>query len=98
MLYMVVSTHEPEICPMTDPKAADKMRYAMDHLNDVTKKLNIKMNGSWVDAPAHIIYMLVDANNAHDISRMAIELHLMEWNRVFIYPVLTMAEVAKMVP
>jgi hypothetical protein len=67
-------------------------------MNDAMKKLNIKSNGSWVDAPAHIIYMLVDANNAHDINRMAIDLHLMEWNTVVINPVLPMAEVAKMVP
>jgi len=98
MLYMVVSTHGPEVCPMSNPEAAKKMRYAMEHMNDVTKKLNIKVNGSWVDAPAHVIYMLVDANNAHDISRMAMELRLMEWNTVTINPVLPMAEVAKMVP
>jgi hypothetical protein len=98
MLYMVVLTHGPEICPMGNPEAAKKMRYAMEHMNDATKKLSIKLNGSWVDAPAHIIYMLVDANNAHDINRMAIELRLMEWNTVVINPVLPMAEVAKMVP
>ena len=98
MLYMVVLTHGPEICPMGNPEAAKKMRYATEHMNEVTKKLNIKVNGNWVDAPAHIIYMLVDANNAHDISRVAMELHLMEWNTVRINPVYTMAEVAKMVP
>jgi|SRR3972149_7855655 len=98
MLYMVVSRHGPEICPMANPKAAEKMRYAIEHMNDVTKKLNIKVSGNWVDVPAHIIYMLVDANNAHDISQMVIELRIMEWNTVVINPVLPMAEVAKMVP
>jgi len=98
MLYMVISTHGPQTCPMAVPKAAEKMRYSMEHMNEVTKKLNIKVNGNWVDAPAHIIYMLVDANNAHDISRMTMELRLMEWNRVHINPVQPMAEVAKMVP
>jgi len=83
---------------MSVPASAEKMRYAMDHMNEVTKKLNIKVNGNWVNVPAHIIYMLVDASNAHDISRMAIELRLIEWNTVVINPVLTMAEVAKMVP
>jgi hypothetical protein len=98
MLYMVVMTHGSEICPMGNPEAAKKMRYAMEHMNEAMKKLNIKLNGSWVDAPAHIIYMQVDANSAHDISRMGMELHLMEWNTITINPVLTMAEVAKMVP
>jgi hypothetical protein len=98
MLYMVISTHGPDTCPMGNPEAAKKMRYAMEHMNDVTKKLNIKVNGNWVYTTAHIIYMLVDANNAHDISQMAMELHMMEWNTVVINPVLPMAEVAKMVP
>ena len=98
MLYMVVSTHGPQTCPMAVPEAAEKMRYAIEKMNEVTKKLNIKMNGSWIDAPAHIIYMLVDANNAHDISKMVMDLRIMQWNKVVINPVLTMAEVAKLVP
>jgi hypothetical protein len=98
MLYMIVSTHGPEICPMDNPEAAKKMRYAIEHMNEVTKKLNIKVNGNWANVAAHTIYMLVDANNAHDISKMAIELRLIEWNTVHINPVLPMADVAKMVP
>jgi hypothetical protein len=83
---------------MDNPEAAKKMRYAMEHMNEVAKKLNIKLNGNWADVPAHTIYMLVDANNAHDISKMAIELRLIEWNTMNINPVQPMAEVAKIVP
>jgi hypothetical protein len=98
MLYMVVATHTAESCPMGNPEVAKKMRYGSEHLNEVAKKLNIKVNGSWVDAPAHVMYLLLDAPNAHDISRMMMEIRFMEWNTITSNPVLTTADVTKMVP
>jgi hypothetical protein len=92
MLHMVVATHTPESCPMNDASLAKKVLAANQRTAEVGKKLGVTVQGSWTNMPAHIIFMLVDAPNAHVLNQMSIELELMKWNTAIIYPVSTMQE------
>jgi len=92
MLHMVVATHGPDRCPMTDPALAQKLLTANQRMGDVTQKLGVTLQGSWTNMPAHTTFMLVDAPNAHVVDQMAIELKLMDWNTIRVYAVVTMQE------
>lgn len=92
MLHMIVSTHGPDTCPAVVPALAQKMTANNKRTNDVAKALGVTIQGTWTDMPSHTIFMLVDAPNAHVLGQMAMELHLIDWNKSRVYPVITMQE------
>ena len=47
--------------------------------------------------PAHTIWFILDAPNAHVVNQMMAELKLMEWNTVMVHPVTTLQEAAALV-
>jgi hypothetical protein len=61
---------------------------------EVTGKLGISMQGSWVDMPGHTAFMVLDAPNAHVVNQMMMELHFMDWNTVDVRPVISMDQAA----
>ncbi len=89
MLHMVVMTHGPETCAAWIPEIRQKSLSATDQREAAYKKLGITLQGMWVDPPAHTIFQLLDAPNAHVISQAMSDLKVMEWNTVRIYPVIT---------
>ncbi len=67
----------------------------LQRIEEVTKKLGVRIEGSWTNMPAHVTYMLVEAPNAQLVCDMAAELQLMNWNWVeSLLPVITMAQAA----
>jgi hypothetical protein len=92
MLYMIVSTHSPDTCPLVNFTSMQKMVSANQRMADVSKALGITVQGSWTDMPAHTIYMLLDAPKPEVLGQMAMELHLIDWNTSVIHPVITMQE------
>ncbi len=92
MLYMVIATHSPESCPMSNATVRQKTVVNNQKVVELTKKYNVTQQGSWTFFGGHVIYMLVDAPNAHVINQMLMELGIMEWNTVVINPVITMQE------
>ncbi len=92
MLHMVVITHGPDTCAAVHPDIGDKARNAMGQMEEVSKKHQVSIQGSWVDAPAHIFFFLADAPNAHAINDLMIELQFFHWNTVEIHPIRTLEE------
>ena len=50
------------------------------------------VQGGWTNMPAHTVYVLVDAPNAHVVNEVIMEIGLMDWNTVEVNPVLTLQE------
>jgi hypothetical protein len=92
MLHMMVATHGPETCPASVPEVREKALPEFQKLDEVAKKLGVAVQGGWTNMPAHAIYIVVDAPNAHIANQMAMELHLMDWNTVTVQPVITLQE------
>ncbi len=61
-------------------------------MDDVAKGLGITVQGSWANMPAHVLYVVVDAPNAHVVNQLARESRLMEWNTVTVSPIMTLDE------
>jgi hypothetical protein len=40
------------------------------------------IQGAWVDAPAHLFYLFIDAPNAHVINDLMADLKFFLWNNV----------------
>lgn len=92
MLFMIVSKHSPESCPMVNTTSRENLIASNQRMNDVAKSLGVKILGTWADMPAHMIFMLIDAPKPEVLSKMAVELHLVDWNTSITHPVITMQE------
>lgn len=98
MLYMIVSTHTPEACPIANKTSMEKAVSANQRADKVLKALGITMQGMWTDMLAHTVFILVDVPKAELLSQMAIELQLMDWNTQIAHPVVTMQEALSRIP
>lgn len=92
MLHMVVITHGPDTCAAVHPDLGDKARKGIGQLEEISKKHQLTVKGSWVDAPAHVFFFLIDAPNAHAINDLMVETELFHWNTVDIHAVGTLEE------
>jgi hypothetical protein len=93
MLHMLVARHGPQTCPAAVPEFNDKALFALKERDKVAKKLGISIEGAWANMPAHILYYVCDAPNAHVVNQLAVELKLMDWSTVTVSPVITFGEV-----
>ncbi len=92
MLHMVVATHGPDTCAAVVPEAAEMAKAGFQQIDEAAKKLGVTVQGTWTNMPAHILYILVDAPNAHVVSQLFRDIHLMDWNTVVVNPVITLQE------
>jgi len=96
MLHMIVLTHGPETCAAVNPASGEMARNAMAQMEEASKKFQCFVKGAWVDPPAHILYIVADAPNAHVVNQVMEELKFMLWNTVDIHPVVTLEEAMKL--
>jgi hypothetical protein len=92
MLHMVVATHGPDTCAAVVPEVTEMAKAGFQQIDEAAKKLGITVQGTWTNMPAHTLYILVDAPNAHVVSQLFRDIHLMDWNTVVVNPVLTLQE------
>ncbi len=88
----MVATHGPDTCAAVVPEAKEMARAGFQQIGEAAKKLGITVQGTWTNMPAHTIYILVDAPNAHVVSQLSRDIHLMDWNTVVVNPVITLQE------
>lgn len=92
MIHMLVATHGPETCAAVVPEIMEKTLSNWKQSEEVSKKLGVTIQGSWVNMPGHITFIICDAPNAHAVNEMASQLKLMDWNTVVVHPVITLQE------
>ena len=92
MLHMVVGIHGPDTCAAVVPVVKEMAKAGFGQMGETAKKYGITALGSWSNMPAHVLYILVDAPNAHVVSQWARDTHLMDWNTVVVNPVVTLEE------
>ena len=92
MLHMIVAIHGPDTCAANVPEVRDMAVSAFQRMDEITAALSIKVQGAWANMPAHAIYIVVDAPNAHVVNQMAREAQLMNWNTVTVTPIVTLQE------
>jgi hypothetical protein len=98
MLFMQISKHSPESCPMNNEKAMKASSVLSAKLGELTKKHGVKIVGAWHDAGNHRFVFLWDAS--YDaLMKLSMEPEMLSWvafhnNETF--PVMTLEESAKL--
>jgi hypothetical protein len=86
---MMIAVHGPDTCAASVPEVRDNMLPHLRQLTAIAQKQGATLQGAWADMPAHTLYFLVDAPNAHVVNQVAMDAHLMDWNTVTVQPVIT---------
>jgi len=64
MLFHVTHTHTWEACPYHD---AEKARATFGQALAGMGETGVKLVGAWVDAPAHKVFLVIDADTADQV-------------------------------
>ena len=67
MLFHITHVHTPEACPYHNP---EKARATFGKMLGSAEQLGVKLVGTWVDAPAHTIYIVVETDSAQKIEEL----------------------------
>ena len=96
MLFGVFASHSPESCPLNN-KDSKKIFLEIDNkLQSSIKKHNIeKIVGFYMSVLEHQWIIILDANNAHDIETMCIDVGISATSTVKIVPLNEFAKVIK---
>ena len=92
MLHMIVATHGPDTCAAADPAVGEMAKSGFTRMQEVAGNHDSQIQGVWTNMPAHTIWFLVDAPNAHVCNQLMQELDVFKWNTVSVQPVITVQE------
>ena len=64
MLFHITHVHSPETCPYHHPETARETFGKMMHS---AEGIGVNLIGSWVDAPDHTIYLVVETDSVQKL-------------------------------
>jgi hypothetical protein len=99
MLYLQISKHSPESCPIHHDKHKKAAIDLMANMERLQKKHRIKEIGSWHSMPNHLLVSVFDAPSIEDAMGFAREPEVMAWmshNDTQLMPVTTAEEAMKL--
>lgn len=67
MLFYVTATHSDDNCPGYNLETIPEVLKGLEAREEIAKRHKVKLVGMWSAAPEHTFYMLLEANNLHDI-------------------------------
>jgi uncharacterized protein with GYD domain len=86
-LFGVFATHSPESCPLNNNQNRDTFTHIDEKLKMATSKYNIsRVVGFYMSVLEHQWVIIVEADNAHEIETMCIEVGISAFNTVKIVP------------
>jgi hypothetical protein len=98
MLFLQISKHAPESCPLNNEKAMKINKSLNSNLDKLLRKYGVKMVGGWHDPNNHRFVMVWDAS-FEALMKLSMEPEMIAWggfHNTEICPVMTFEESAKL--
>ena len=97
MLYMIILTHGSVDYDAVHMEYGDMARDAIAHKDELFKNHGVTIQSACVDAPAHLLYLLVNAPNTQAAKNLMEELKFCLWKALDIHLIiLTLEEAIKL--
>ena len=99
MLFLQISKHSPESCPMHNEGAKKANMNLSVKMEQILRKYGIKMVGGWVAIPEHMNVVVFDAPSIEALVKAAMEPEMMAWigyNKNQLMPVMSLEESMKL--
>jgi hypothetical protein len=100
VLFLQTARHSPEGCPINNEMSKKAFMAFTAKMELLTKKYGLKVAGSWISMPEHLIVTVFDAPSHEALMKYMMEPEVMAWqgfNVTETKPVLTFGEAAKFV-
>ena len=95
-LFGVFSFHSPEACPLNNHANRLVGMKILEKMNNVKKKFRIKeIRGFYASVLEHQFVIILDAQDAHDVEKMVIEVGLSKFNTLKIVPLNEFGQITK---
>jgi hypothetical protein len=92
MHYVVIGTHSPEICPMSNSKTKALMLEMAPQVPKIAEQTGVKIvAGPYVNRE-HAVVTVVEAAKSEDLDRFLVESRLAQWNTMHVLPSLSMEQ------
>jgi hypothetical protein len=92
MHYVLLATHSPEICPLSNSKTKELLLQVAPEMSKIAQKAGVTfVAGPYVNRE-HTVVTIVDADRAESVDQVLEETRLSQWNSVRVLPSLTMEE------
>ena len=86
-LFGVFATHSPESCPLNNIQSRDTLIQIDEKIKSITEKFHVKkIHGFYLSVLEHQWVIIVEADSAHEIETMCIEVGISGFNTVKIVP------------
>jgi hypothetical protein len=92
MHFVLLATHDPEICPTANAATRDLLFETAPHMPDLAQQAGVDIVAGPFVNREHVVVMVVRSDKAENVDRFLVEARLPHWNRVHVLPSLTMEE------
>jgi hypothetical protein len=99
MLFLQISKHTIESCPMHNEKVRKISIDAANKMDKLMKKYRIKVVGSWTSMPDHTNISVYDAPSMEALLKCSMEPEIMAWmsyNMTETKPIMTLEDTMKL--
>ena len=79
MLFLQISRHAPESCPLHNETVKKLTADLMDKMDQLTQKHGIKVIGGWNSMPEHLIVVVYDAPSMEAVLKFSMEPEVIAW-------------------
>jgi hypothetical protein len=100
MLFLQISKHTAESCPMHNEKVRKILEDLYNKMDKLMKKYGIKVVGSWTSIPDHTIIIVYDAPSMEALLKCSMEPEIMAWmgyNMTETKPIMALEETMKLI-
>jgi hypothetical protein len=80
MLFLQISKHAPESCPMHNEKVKKATADLMAKMDELTKKYGIKIVGGWNAPSDHSVVVVYDVPSFEALMKFSMEPEVMDWS------------------
>ena len=95
-LFGVFSIHSTEACPLNNHANRLVGMKILEKMNSVKKKYRLKeIRGFYASVLEHQFVIILDAQDAHDVEKMVIEVGLSKFNTLKIVPLNEFGQITK---
>ncbi|MEV1081286.1 hypothetical protein AB0I98_24040 [Streptomyces sp. NPDC050211] len=92
MHFVLLATHDPEVCPTANAATRDLMLKTAPDLPNLAQKAGVDVVAGPFVNREHTIVAVVQSDKVENVDRFLMDARLPQWNRVRVLPSLTMEE------
>ena len=92
MHFVLLGTHNAEVCPTSNSKTRDLMLQTAPQMPDIAERNGVSMVAGPYVSDEHLVVTVVETDKAEKIHQFLSDSRLSQWNTVRVVPVLTVQE------